>query len=151
MARNATVSVRTTKKPFGWNDPIYRVNFVVFTCAYDDMCTWLNKNATGLSLPESNIPENSATTSWFPETRVIVFWFNPKQAGSAIELQALIAHEAQHAVHDVLSHLGLAHTSESDEAYSYYLGWIVEQLASCIQLKPAKQKTGRATFVERSS
>lgn len=36
----------------------------------------------------------------------------------------VIAHEVSHAVFHILDERGLSHTSESDEAYAYLVGWI---------------------------
>lgn len=52
-----------------------------------------------------------------------------------VETPAVVAHEALHMVSHALRNAGLAHTDDTEEAYTYYLMWIVREVLKAINGK----------------
>ena len=126
--------LKPSKKPWSWYDPIYRTDFLLFSCTFEDMQAW-TRRALDVDLARSQKAWGS--TYWIHDRSVMVIWLNSAESAPVAAWNGLIAHEAMHATNNVLLNAGLQHTNESDEAYAYYTGWLVEEMDMRLKLKPA--------------
>jgi hypothetical protein len=125
------VKPRRAKEPWGWRDPVYRHNYLLFVCPAPQMTTWIKAvYKRDLDMDAQAV----AYTLHIPEN-VIGLWFNSERCASAAEWAAYVAHEAEHATRFVLDGVGMPHNAESDEAWAYYLCWIVEEITSRLRFR----------------
>ena len=137
MAKVRTRTNRQRPKP-GWvrEDPIYGVTWVYLYCPLDQI-PHATAQIKGLSKGElAGLMQHveagfrdahsmlGGKTLWSMGGHVgwIVVWVNP----SVSCVPATVAHECLHGVAVTLADRGLRMSNDSDEAYTYYLGWAVE-------------------------
>ena len=129
-----SVQPKRSRDPWGWRDPVYRHNYLLFVCPCQDMIAWI-KGAYKQQLDVD--PDAVAYTMQIPGN-VIAFWFNSARAAPNAEWAAYVSHEAEHATRFVLGSVGMPHNPESDEAWAYYLCWVVEEVTKRIQFREEK-------------
>lgn len=128
-----------------WHDPIYHISYILLVGPHASLTGWF-KSALGSECDPGD-PRGvwALTMSHYSERNghVQVFWFPPSPAPSTATLPSIvstIAHEALHAVTSVMESKGLPLSREGDEAYTYYLGWIVEEMTSRLLKVPSWKK-----------
>jgi hypothetical protein len=121
-------------KPWSWFDQVYRADFLLFACPFEHMRAWGRR----VLKEDHQRPSPTAwgATFWLRDQSIVILWFDSTQAATAAAWHGLIAHECCHATNDVLFSAGMEHTIESDEAYAYYMGWLVEEIEMRLKLKP---------------
>lgn len=124
-----------------FTDPLYGAPITLLRSTPEEASVWLTKH---MARPEG--PVNGAARTMFFEQPpgkafAIVLWFGPDFQGTTWWQKGVIAHEALHATAFVMRHVGIGFEDASDEAYAYYLGWVVSQLAC--RLAHRTQKVAR--------
>lgn len=72
---------------------------------------------------EADNPARGGYFGFFPERRVALIWFpNAKPLGW------IVAHECFHVTSFILREAGLVLSNKSEEAFAYYLGWLVKMI-----------------------
>lgn len=128
-----------------WHDPIYHTTYVLLTCKREEIAPWF-KSTLGIEWEVGDATGVWATTFSHCSERngsVQVFWFPPSPHSRNTDLPGIvstISHEALHAVTSVLTNKGLPLSVEGDEAYAYYLGWVVEEVTSRLLTRPTWKK-----------
>lgn len=116
-----------------FHDPIYNIEYMV-AAAPDTKLEALIKRDCSPSF--FNVLKND---NWFSEKcggrcvflesdgeKVIAIYINQDALKSYQRL--IVVHEALHATFSVLAHVGMPHSAASEEAYTYYQGWLVGEL-----------------------
>lgn len=131
MSQRAAANERL--KVWQWDDPVYGVPVVLLRGPYERFKRWtIHRYGAHVEFDEmwertpaarclwSAVPGGSwsETALWFPSN------LKPFTALGA----AAIAHEALHATHNVMDHVGVKLTDASEEAFAYYLGWLVREM-----------------------
>ena len=116
-------------KTFKLYDPIFDVDILVCVATrYEDaQIKWRHK---GLGQTKAQIlPNDSATRQAcvfkITEHKSCCIWFKDVCPGARI-----VAHEAFHATCHVLGFSGLSLNDGSEEAYAYFLAWIVREIGN---------------------
>jgi hypothetical protein len=121
-----------------WYDPVYFVNYALLICPPSKIDGWVKANL-GTSVELGDLSATNAlciTHSSGKNGQVQVFWFPPAPyVDSLPKANALIAHEALHAVFSVMRAKDVCPTAGAEEAWTYYLGWVVNQLTSRLASK----------------
>lgn len=116
-------------KHFTWPDDVYDVSIVLLHGDGKAALAWMDKTFgdvsgrecgefTGAKTLWIERPKGCALALWFPE------WFHVSDA----HYLGVLAHECFHAAEFVLGHRGMALTDASDEAYAYYIAWMVRNV-----------------------
>lgn len=124
-----------------WTCPVYKVNFAAFYTAERDAVAFIRRHSSKSIWQQCEGPVRGfidstvgfctetlydAAARLYPNTMYI--WIQRGKRPAYIDLPELLAHEALHATHFTLGRCGLRLTDESQEAYTYYQGWIIRHL-----------------------
>ena len=113
------------------NDPIYRTCFAIHRGgprqkALDWFCKRIGVGPEPLRNPESN---PKATVFTKPGYMCFVIWFHESIGDvPTADAAALVAHEALHAALHVMNTIGVEITDDSEEALTYYHGYLVREI-----------------------
>lgn len=126
-----------------WFDYIYRVNFALVLGAPVGVPKRLARVLPADIAAEASGPDGRMNGEGLagkggraclirdtPSGDVAVFWF------ASTSDTAVIAHEALHAVYWILKRKGLTLDEPSEEAYTYYLEWLVREIQN--RMRPAR-------------
>lgn len=124
-----------SKQPFHFSltDPMYKGSFFVIFGDLDYFKTILSKKYKGVNVSDvTDMYEGLYITVTDGVVDVGILWFNefkgvPYDANKARHI-ANITHELSHAVHSALGYRGFKLTDDSQEAYAYYQGWLMEEI-----------------------
>lgn len=121
-----------------WYDPIYRSNFALVSCKPEQapkrLCRVLPGDVAreadvGGRMNREGLAGKSGRCCCISDTDsgdVLVFWI------AAHADVSVIAHEAFHATYWILKRKGLSLDESSEEAYTYFLEWLVREITSRI-------------------
>jgi hypothetical protein len=116
---------------FAWFCPLYTVSYVLLRCDVEEIPALLateipDEETRTEILKHCNIPLGVAArfirTNSIRYGAVVAFWLDPRKAGLPV-----LAHELFHAVADVLDSRGLILSDTTDEAYCYYMEWLMRE------------------------
>lgn len=114
------------KGSFSLYDEVYNVDILV--CVGIDFkkaqVMWHKKARITDAKIESDVDMRGGYFGMFPDHRNCLLWFRPRPAGW------IVAHECFHATSFILRESGLVLTNDSEEAFAYYLGWLVRQIGN---------------------
>ncbi len=106
-----------------WHDPLYGATFALLVCEADEVPRLFRKVKRG---GEWDIPgaRSLGQTLRLTDTGglLVGIWLKP---GASL---VTIAHEALHATCYVLGEAGLTLSRDSEEAFTYYQGWVLDQI-----------------------
>ncbi len=110
-----------------WTDPLYGAATVLLRGTGEEAHHWLTATFGPITEFEVNAAMGGQT-SWIvrPAGGILVLWFPEFSARNVAHL-SMLSHEAFHATCFVLEDRGLTLSESSEEAYAYYLGWIVSE------------------------
>lgn len=116
------------KRKWQWHDPLYCIHYYLYTGDYENFAYWVN----GLKGDDFLDPSCDAAgqTVWFHldnKSSVAFFLGDQTNMKDPTHLNTVV-HEALHAVFAVMQSRGLRQTNKSEEAFTYYLGWVVEEM-----------------------
>jgi hypothetical protein len=125
------VTDRQRRGQWIWFDPIYRVNVALLNCPAEQA-----KSRLARVLPEDTAREFDDALSDLvcdgrfvvakhPTTGLIVVIWTKPDADAAV-----VAHEAFHATCEVMRQKGLSLKRSSEEAYAYWLEWLMREISS---------------------
>jgi hypothetical protein len=116
---------------WSWCCPVYRTSFVLVRCARADIRTWLGREIPYADFVESLArrfnPEQTFYRGQFvgghhnEHGDVAVVWLHPDSDVDTL------AHELLHVLTSVLADRGLLLSNDSDEAFAYYLAWLMRE------------------------
>lgn len=114
-----------------WQDPIYDVTFALVCCPFEELVPLLKKE-WGIELDLADGAEATTISHCSPRNGCLqIFWFpSLPRTSTPIRAIGLIAHEALHAVGSVMRAKDIPFTHSSDEAWTYYLAWVCQELTS---------------------
>ena len=115
-----------------WQDELYGATFHLVEGTPADFGRYMKT-----AFARDVATDGAAHTLLMPVDFTIVIWLQAMPA-SALHL-SVVAHEAFHATTFVMEHVGITLRDESDEAFAYYLGWLVRNLVMRLT-KRAKPK-----------
>jgi hypothetical protein len=121
---------------WAWFCPVYTASFVLLRCDAALIPEHVRREIPDRETQDVAISLFADTADAGPTARfagvrsvpygpVVVIWLHPQRAGIAI-----LAHELLHAVSWVLNAKGLPLTDASEEAYTYYLEWLMRESLS---------------------
>lgn len=135
---------------WAWADDIYGANYIFLCCeppaiqqrvreaCYDKDIIAMLMGAEGLGSIDAQAGRFFGCTS--NGAIVAAIWINPRAGSSTI------AHEAFHAAYWVLGDRGLGLTAASEEAWAYYLGWLVRSMVNCVNGNTPPAPPAKPTF-----
>lgn len=112
---------------------MYKGSFFVIFGDLDYFKTILSKKYKGVNVSDvTDMYEGLYITVTDGVIDIGVIWFNefkgiPYDVNKAHNI-ATITHELSHAVHSALGYRGFKLTDDSQEAYAYYQGWLMEEI-----------------------
>lgn len=130
-----------------WTDELYFANVVFLCCPAEDIPRRVREAVSDRDvvrelLGDDGFGKVNAHGGRFVGchvngAKVIAIWINA-HAGSST-----IAHEAFHAAFYVLNYAGLGLSESSEEAWAYYIGWLVRGMVNCVNgtTPPAPPRT----------
>lgn len=130
-----------------WVDEVYHGNIIFMCCPIEEIPQRLreavsDRDVLGRLLAPDGFAAMTAQGGRFcgcyvNGATIAAVWVNP-HAGSMT-----IAHEAFHAAFFVLDGAGLGLTAASEEAWAYYLGWLIRGMVNCVNgaTPPAPPRT----------
>lgn len=110
-------------------DPLYRVNHALVICKPDQFFTRVGKIlpkaiCQGLRRFLNDEPPHSlgcCIQQWYEHRQLVLIWLDVDCDVS------VLAHEALHAACYVLKNKGIKMGDKSEEAYTYYMEWVMDQ------------------------
>lgn len=137
MARDCLVAERLANVrrtgSWTWFDHIYKNNIVLVCCPAAQITKRVRSvlpEDSANEVLESGFGNASGVMGRFCGVRhdssgcIAVFWLNP------IADAPVVAHEALHAVYWLMKEKGLTLNDESQEAYTYYLEWLLREMSA---------------------
>lgn len=111
------------------NDRVYRAGFSIYFGGDYVLAANEFKNFVGFDF---NVPEitSDAHTFYNTDFKNVMIWFKEKYPSPC-----LVAHECFHAAHYILGRTGLKLTDDSEEAYAYYLEYLIREISYSIARK----------------
>ena len=118
--------------------PIYEQNIVVFYGSdFKQLRRWIKKDLRGKKKAEeleiylkilNHLEEGQdrRTATYILQNGRRIIWL--KESDNISELSGRLAHELTHLVYEFLKYLGLTLTEESEEAYAYLTGYLMERI-----------------------
>lgn len=117
---------------FSWFCPVYTVSYVLLRCDVAEIPALLAGEIPDLEVRRSltemlDIPRDSISGRFVGMCSeaygtVVAIWLRPRVAGVPV-----LAHEILHAVQYVLDGKGLSLSDQTDEAYTYYLEFLLRE------------------------
>ena len=116
---------------FAWVCPLYVVSYVLLRCDVEEIRGLLEQEIPDAEtraaiLERADIPlgvnGRFIGTHSIKYGSVVTIWINPRKTGIPV-----LAHELLHAITYVLDARGLVLSDHTDEAYAYYLEWLMRE------------------------
>lgn len=116
-----------------WDDEVYRTTFYLVEGSRDDFSSFIKQ-----TFDHDYKVTGSAHTFFTKQHNAIAIWVQPREWD--VEHISVIAHEAFHATTFALDTVGIRLADESDEAFAYYLAWVVRNVLTRLAGDPKKPK-----------
>lgn len=112
-------------KHFTFSDDVYLVHYLVCIGGDFEQAQRLWHKQSG-ARDVAIVPRKKSGVGYFglfPDLGRAMFWFDDKKPSGSI-----VAHECFHATSYILRRSGLVLSDKSEEAFAYYLGWLVKMI-----------------------
>lgn len=124
-----------TFRQWVWTDPIYDVSVVLTRGSRTEWNNWLEQSF-GRDWRQDEHPCR-ATTLFVSvdQGTALTLWVSPACDTADADWLGVLAHEAFHAACAVLQKRGVEFNAGSEEAFSYYTGWVFREMLTRLRKK----------------
>lgn len=122
-------------------DPVYKCSItLLFREKKDKVLSYLSRNAKRNDMESRwNSGSGFFCNEWYEGMDNQFNFFIVITDKGEYKWEAVLAHESLHVTSRILRERGLELTDESEEAFTYYLGWIIENFTKAYKKKGRKK------------
>lgn len=106
-----------------WVDPIYDMSVFLLRGPGEPARRWINRRITDEDY-QGTFAQGKMVFYSGPRGTALIIWLPSNWTPKTSACLATLAHECVHGAVAVLQHRGLKLSDESEEAFSYYVGWL---------------------------
>lgn len=123
-------------------DPIFGTNLIICQGNRNECEQYVKREFSKWDTFE--IPRDEYCYAWhIRDGRNSVIWLSVPDEECGAKIISSLAHEALHCAFETSKFIGITPSNSSEEFYTYYMQWVMNQYLDCLGYNPEKEKANQ--------